>query len=99
MRDKDLVPTGRARATLAAGQPRRNKKQRRRRKATTDEATFQTIVSLLDERGMITSRDAQEATGLDAAGVRLYLRRLVDEGLAVTEGQRRGTKYRRAADA
>jgi len=99
MRHKDLVPTGRGRVTLTTRQPRRNKKPHRRRKATTDEAVHKTIVSLLDERGLITSRDAQEATGLNAAGVRPYLKRLVDEGLAVKEGQRRGTKCRRALDA
>lgn len=99
MRDENLVPTGRSRATLATKEPRRNKKPRGRRKARTDEATYRTVVSLLDARGVITSRDAQQATGLDAAGVRPYLKRLVAEGLAAVEGQRRGTKYRRVGDA
>jgi hypothetical protein len=44
---------------------------------------------------VISSRDAQEATGLDAGGVRPHLKRLVEEGRAVTEGRRRGMKYRR----
>jgi hypothetical protein len=57
---------------------------------------YDVIAALLDKRGVITSGDAQQATGLDAAGVRPYLQRLVDEGRAVTEGQRRGMKYRRA---
>ena len=57
---------------------------------------FTTIAELLRRRGVITSSDAQQATGLDAAGVRPHLQRLVSEGLAVTEGQRRGMKYRRA---
>jgi hypothetical protein len=45
---------------------------------------------------VISSTDTQQATGLDAAGVRPHLKRLIDEGRAVTEGQRRGTKYWRA---
>jgi len=60
------------------------------------DGAYDTIARLLDDRGLITSGDAQEATGLDAAGVRPHLKRLVDEGRAVTEGQRRGMKYRRA---
>jgi hypothetical protein len=56
---------------------------------------FATIGELLRSRGVITSSDAQQATGLDAAGVRPHLQRLVSEGMAVTEGQRRGMKYRR----
>jgi predicted ArsR family transcriptional regulator len=50
---------------------------------------------LLRSRGVITSSDAQQATGLDAAGVRPHLQQLVQQGLAVTEGQRRGMRYRR----
>jgi hypothetical protein len=56
---------------------------------------FPTIAELLRSRGVITSSDAQQATGLDAAGVRPHLRQLVQQGLAVTEGQRRGMRYRR----
>jgi len=59
---------------------------------------FATINELLCSRGVITSSDAQQATGLDAAGVRPHLQRLVNEGLAVTEGQRRGMRYRRVDD-
>lgn len=59
---------------------------------------FATITELLCSRGVITSSDAQQVTGLDAAGVRPHLQRLVSEGLAVTEGQRRGMKYRRVDD-
>ncbi len=57
---------------------------------------FDLLVRLIQERGEITSGDAQTATGLDATGVRPLLRQLVDEGHAVVEGQRRGTRYRRA---
>jgi hypothetical protein len=56
---------------------------------------FTTITDLLRSRGVITSSDAQQATGLDAAGVRPHLQQLVHQGLAVTEGQRRGMRYRR----
>jgi predicted HTH transcriptional regulator len=58
------------------------------------EETYQLIALLLEERGTITSADAQELTGLDAAGVRPHLQRLVTNGKAVAEGQRRGTRYR-----
>ncbi|TNF24073.1 MAG: hypothetical protein EP329_25795 [Deltaproteobacteria bacterium] len=61
-----------------------------------DDGAYDTIARLLEARGLITSGDAQRATGLDAAGVRPHLKRLVDEGRAVTEGQGRGTKYRRS---
>ncbi|MFZ9754218.1 MAG: hypothetical protein ACO3B3_11795, partial [Cyanobium sp.] len=56
---------------------------------------FATITELLCSRGVITSSDAQQATGLDAAGVRPHLQQLVQQGLAVTEGQRRGMRYLR----
>ena len=56
---------------------------------------FATITELLCSQGVITSSDAQQATGLDAAGVRPHLQQLVQQGLAVTEGQRRGMRYRR----
>ena len=56
---------------------------------------FATITELLCSCGVITSSDAQQATGLDAAGVRPHLKQLVQQGLAVTEGQRRGMRYRR----
>jgi hypothetical protein len=59
---------------------------------------FATIAELLRNRVVITSSDAQQVTGLDAAGVRPHLQRLVSEGLAVTEGQRRGMRYRRVDD-
>lgn len=56
------------------------------------------LLSLLDERGSITSSDAQVATGLDAAGVRPLLQRLVADGHAKVEGQKRGTRYVRRTD-
>jgi len=56
---------------------------------------FTTIAELIRSQGVITSSDAQQATGLDAAGVRPHLQQLVQQGLAVTEGQRRGMRYRR----
>jgi hypothetical protein len=56
---------------------------------------FTTIADLLRSRGVITSSDAQQATGLDATSVRPYLQQLVQQCLALTEGQRRGMRYRR----
>ena len=50
---------------------------------------------LLAARGAIISGDAQAALGLDAAGMRPLLKRLVDEGLAAVEGKKRGTQYRK----
>lgn len=52
------------------------------------------LLSFLKEHGEMTSRDAQNLADLNAADVRPYLERFVTEGLAVREGQRRGTKYR-----
>ncbi len=52
------------------------------------------LVRLLEERGTITSADAQAATNLDAAAVRPLLQRLVSQGKATNEGERRGTKYK-----
>lgn len=49
---------------------------------------------LLEHEGVITSSVAQYVTDMDAAGVRPYLKRIVEEGHAVQEGQRRGTRYR-----
>jgi hypothetical protein len=63
--------------------------------STSIKSAFTMIADLLHSRGVITSSDAQQATGLDAAGVRHYLQQLVQQGLAVTEGQRRGMRYRR----
>jgi hypothetical protein len=60
----------------------------------TDAAAYEKIRELLARRGTISSVDAQEATGLDAAGVRPYLRQLVREGRADIQGQRRGLKYK-----
>lgn len=60
---------------------------------------YKAVVELLGERGVISSRDVQAAMGLDAAGVRPLLRRLVEDGHAVVEGERRGMKYRRARNA
>ena len=62
--------------------------------STSTNGAFTTIAELLRSRGVITSSDAQQATGLDAAGVRPHLQQLVQQGLAVTEGQRRGMRYR-----
>jgi hypothetical protein len=64
-----------------------------------DPDTYQLIALLLEERGTITSADAQTLTGLDAAGVRPYLQHLIADRRAIQEGQRRGTRYRSASRA
>lgn len=94
MREYDLVPSGSAPLTKARGDGGRKVRTCEQSSAAEDEV-YAIVKSLLGERSVISSRDAQEATGLDAAGVRPHLRRLVQEGRAVTEGQRRGMKYRR----
>ncbi|MBI4602221.1 MAG: hypothetical protein HY721_09695 [Planctomycetes bacterium] len=64
-------------------------------RAEESNGAFQRLLALLQERGTLASRDAQDATGLSAAAVRPHLERLVAEGHAVKEGERRGTRYRR----
>jgi hypothetical protein len=66
--------------------------------AATADSVYESIVELLSSKGVITSIDVQTHTGLLAEDVRPHLRRLVDDGHAVTEGQRRGTRYRRRLD-
>ena len=51
------------------------------------------LLSLLRKRGSLDNAAAREATGLDAAAVRLLLQRLVVEGHARIVGQKRGTRY------
>jgi len=72
----------------------RSAQARKRKRTQEDDQTYAVVVDLLEERRVISSKDAQAATGLDAAGVRRHLKRLVEEGRATTEGQRRGMKYR-----
>jgi hypothetical protein len=60
---------------------------------STPSAAYETILALLRARGAIASADAQAATGLTANEVRPHLQRLLAEGHAHTEGQKRGTKY------
>lgn len=59
---------------------------------------FEQLLQFLRDRGSITSSDAQATTGLDATGVRPLLQRLVADGHAKVEGQKRGTRYVRCAD-
>ena len=54
---------------------------------------YTTLVQCLRSKGRLASADAQAVTRLDAAGVRPLLHRLVAEGLAKAEGQKRGTRY------
>jgi len=48
---------------------------------------------LLAARGSLSNGDVQAALGLDAATARELLRRLVVDGVARTEGERRGMRY------
>ena len=47
----------------------------------------------LTRQGSLDNAEARHITGLDAADVRLLLQRLVGEGHARVEGQKRGTRY------
>jgi hypothetical protein len=58
-----------------------------------DDDTHDLLKLLLEEQGVITSAEAQEFTGLNAAGVRKLLKRLVDDGIVVQQGSRRGMTY------
>lgn len=58
-----------------------------------DGRSYRGVVSLLQKQGALTSPMLQDRLGLDAPGVRPYLLRLVEEGLAQQEGQGRGTRY------
>jgi uncharacterized Zn finger protein len=51
------------------------------------------LLNLLRKRGSIDNAAARAITGLDAAGVRPLLQRLVADGHARVEGQKRGTRY------
>lgn len=60
---------------------------------------FSGLLTLLKERGVLASSDVQSALGLAPDAARPLLRRLVDEGHATVEGQKRGTRYRRTEPA
>ena len=51
------------------------------------------LLAALRKAGSLDNAAARAATGLDAAAVRLLLQRLVIEGHARIEGQKRGTRY------
>ncbi len=59
----------------------------------------ETLLTLLRERGSLSSSEAQAATGLDPATLRNLFKILIDQGLARTEGQRRGMRYLPTAKA
>ena len=54
---------------------------------------YERVRALLTERGHLTSGEVQRALGADAALVRALLKRLVEDGLARVEGEKRGTRY------
>jgi len=60
-----------------------------------DPTGYQVLKQFFDERGVISSADAQARLGRDATVVRPLLQRLVQERLAVPEGRGRGLRYRR----
>lgn len=59
-----------------------------------DPEAFDRVKALLAERQVITSADVQYLLATNASGARPYLHALITQGLAVTEGQRRGLRYR-----
>jgi predicted HTH transcriptional regulator len=54
---------------------------------------YERIKALLAERGQLTSGEVQFDLAVDANVARALLRRLLDEGLARVEGEKRGTWY------
>jgi hypothetical protein len=84
MREHGFVPTGKAKLSKhATGDA-----------MPVDGEAFTKLRGVLEERKVISSADAQAATGLSAPELRPLLQRLVDEGHATREGKARGTKYR-----
>jgi type I restriction enzyme, S subunit len=57
------------------------------------EGIYAAVRALLAEHATLTNSDLQAALHLDAATARALLRRLVVEGLARQEGERRGMRY------
>ena len=57
------------------------------------------LFAALRKAGSLDNAAARSATGLDAAAVRLLLQRLVIDGHARIEGQKRGTRYVRVPSA
>ncbi|WP_129676536.1 hypothetical protein [Candidatus Chloroploca sp. Khr17] len=59
-----------------------------------DEAErYERVKALLAERASLSSGEVQGSLEVDVATARALLRRLVDEGLARVEGEKRGTRY------
>jgi hypothetical protein len=75
------------------------RKHPRRKPPANADGTYHMLCGLLRKRGVITSKEAQDCLGLDASAVRPLLQRLVADGIAVQEGQRRGKKYRLCSTA
>lgn len=100
-----VIDFGEAAETLRAQRPAKQAAERRTRYRAGNNApedgppppdSYERLKALLAERGAITSGDAQAALGIAATAVRPLLRRLVEEGLARQEGEKRGTRYRLA---
>lgn len=54
---------------------------------------YERVKALLAERGSLANGEVQFALAIDATAARALLKRLVDEGLARQEGERRGARY------
>lgn len=52
------------------------------------------LARFLERHREASSSDAQQDLGVDAAALRPFFLKLIDDGRVVTSGQRRGTKYR-----
>ena len=78
----------------AEGQPAEPPSRRSSSAGALEPAAFDRVKALLAERQVITSADVQYILATDAAGARPYLQALITQGLAIIEGQRRGTRYR-----
>ena len=54
---------------------------------------YDKVLELIRKRKTIVNRDVQELLGVDGAGARVQLARLVREGIAVLHGTKRGSRY------
>lgn len=62
-----------------------------------EDQVYASLRAMLTSAGVVTSSDVQQRFDVDSTTARTYLRRLVDEGHATVEGQKRGTRYRAAS--
>jgi uncharacterized Zn finger protein len=86
----DVKPPPAAPAPTKVAAPR---KQRSVAQPTRSRDPAVRLLAALRTAGSLDNAAARAATGLDAEAVRPLLKRLVAEGHAVVEGQKRGTRY------